>query len=276
MAKSLFIISLCISLTICASQERLGLSNDSISQMLEPDNHCDADAALINKASEWAVQCLNGLSAQDRATMCKMLEISYLFSYTDLKLKRAIRIVFDISCGIQDKLHRFIGITEDTALLKKMAVMVDDLSQEYNNKLVAWQQFSEKTNQEKREGLLEGLRQVDVFAQAYVNEYVNVHQKTLFEGLEIAIVDNLKQGELVKTIHCSLLDSLNSKELAASDYTDLLESSFQAARLQFCAEVKSIWKIRRLFVLQELLLGLRKEICHAFYQAARLHIDKEQ
>lgn len=274
MAKYLFFIPLLFSLTIGASQEQLETSDNAISQMIEPDNNWDGDEVLKNKAAEWAEQCINELNPQDREILCKMLEISYRFAYTDLKLKRAVRIVFDISCGIQDKLHRFIEITEDTVLLKKMTAIAADLAQEYNNNLQNWQQYVEIANQEQRAELLGVLKQADTFAQTFVCEYVNAHQKAIFEGLETAIVDNLKQGGLIKVINCSLLDNLNSNTSVGSDYTELLESIFEAARLQFCAEVKSIWKVRRLFTLQELLLSLRKDISYAFYQEAQAYIGQ--
>ena len=279
MVKNLFIIPLFISLTIGAAQEQVESPNDSIDARIEPHIIHDDEMILKNKASEWAEECLTGLSAQDKTTICTLLERSYRFSNADLKLKKAVSMVFDISCGIQDKLHRSFEITEDTALLQKMAMIIGDLTQEYNNQLKRWQQEAEMLNQDRREELLDILKRADIFSQSYVNAYIESHHQSMFDGLEAALVNNIKHEELVhelvKTIYSTVLDSFNSKGLVDSDYTDLLGASFEAARFHFSAEVKSFLKIRKLFIFQELLLGLRKDVAQAFYQEAQVYLENE-
>lgn len=261
---SLLFLIMC---NLVLAQECVELSDASISQMIEADCHVDI-GDLKNKASEWAEQCLNGLSVEDRATICAMLECSYKFSYTNLRLRRATRIVFDISCSIQDKLHNFAGITEETVLLKKIAVIVDELTQEYNKNLESWQQYASQTNQEQRTEILDALKQADLFTQAFVDEYIKIHSKQLCDGLEDAVVDNLKQHALIKTIYSSLAEQLfKSKIVVSADSANILEDLFLSARLHFNADVKAVWKMRRFFVLEEIFLELRKDISKLFYDA---------
>lgn len=220
------------------------------------------------KASEWAELCLPELSAQDRAMICTLLNISYQFADADLKLKKVVRKLFDECCLIQDKAQRFLNIAEDTEYLKNMAAEVGRQVEAYNANLESWNRYVNAVNKDNNEVVLKVLHEADRITTIYIGAFLQQCRTTLGHELYNTIDANIRQSEFVHNISLSILESLRSLKDNGKDFDDIMSSSFELARVHFCNEVKCIMIMRELFEIQEELLTLRKVVANVFYEVA--------
>jgi hypothetical protein len=235
---------------------------------------------IIPKAHEWAASCLPGLCAQDKAMVCRLLNISCQFADADLKLKKAVRCLFDGCCIIQDSAQRFVGITESTENLQRVAAEVDWQVKVYNANLGDWNKYIEGVNRDNNGGVLNALHDADCFTTMYINAFLQQGRGLICHELNNTIAANLGPSESVRNMSLSLLDSLKSlrdgTKDSIKDFDDIMSSSFELARVHFCNEVKAIMTMRELFEIQEELLALRKVVAGAFYEAALSYCDADE
>jgi hypothetical protein len=257
-----YVIVFCSFLVLPIVASSLDDTSD-ISQMSTP-----LQEIILPKAHEWAEICLPALSHQDKAMICELLNISCQFAAADLKLKKAVRNLFDECCLIQDKAQRFVNITEDTEYLKQMAAEVDQQVKVYNANLEVWNRNVDIVNKEKNDGVLNALQEADRFTIMYIKAFLQQGGITISHELYNIIASNRMQSELVHNVSLSILESLKSLKDNVKDLDDIMSSSFELARVHFCNEVKCIMTMRELFEMQEELLALRKVVANAFYEAA--------
>lgn len=223
---------------------------------------------IMPKAHEWAELCLPELSAQDKAMVCMLLNISFQFADADLKLKKSVRKLFDECCLIQDKAQRFVTITEDTEYLKQISSEVDAQVKAYNANLEIWNKNVDVVNEDNNEAVLKALHEADRFTVEFMNAFLQQNRTTIGQELYNAIYANFRQSELVQNVSLSILESLKSLKDKALDLDEIMNSSFDLARVHFCNEIKCIIIMRSFFETQEDLLTLRKVLANAFYEAA--------